>query len=180
MRADTVSLVRPLPWARPIGDLRFDPANWGPCVFRLDAAEGRHLVIRRHGETETAFWIPAGLAPRVRGPFGLYVHADRLLMRRAQAAAQLRRAIGRGPPLRPRRLRDAHRLAAMLCIHDLAASGLGLRDIAAEILDSMPDDWRSSSERSDLRRLAEAGHAMVDGGYRNLLHPSGHPLRRTV
>ena len=62
----------------------------------------------------------------------------------------------------------------MLYIHDRVSAGLSLRDIAAELLAPMPDDWRSSSERSDLRRLADAAAAMVAGGYRALLAPRGH------
>lgn len=63
----------------------------------------------------------------------------------------------------------------MLYIHDRAADGASLRDIAAELLAPMPDDWRSSSERSDLRRLADAAAAMVAGGYRALLAPPCNP-----
>lgn len=59
----------------------------------------------------------------------------------------------------------------MLCIHDIAASGASLRDIAGALLDPLPDDWRSSSERSDLRRLADAAAEMTEGGYRKLLEP---------
>jgi len=57
----------------------------------------------------------------------------------------------------------------MLCIHDLAQDGASLRDIAALLLDPLPGDWRSSSERSDLRRLADGGAELVAGGYRMLL-----------
>lgn len=60
----------------------------------------------------------------------------------------------------------------MLCIYDMAQTGTSLRDIAAALVAPMPDDWRSSSVRSDLRRLADAGAVMVDRGYRSLLHPS--------
>jgi hypothetical protein len=57
----------------------------------------------------------------------------------------------------------------MLYIHDRRADGASLRDIAAELLDPMPDDWRSSSERADLRRLADTASALVAGEYRSLL-----------
>jgi len=127
--------------------------------------------VRRHGSPELALWLPAHLAPRPGEPFGLYLHPDAHAADRLRAAAMLRRALGLGPPLRHIPRRDAHRQAAMLLIHDLAASGLALRDIAARLLPTWPDDWRSSSERSDLRRLAEAAAAMVAGGYRALLAP---------
>ena len=57
----------------------------------------------------------------------------------------------------------------MLYIHDLTAAGLSLREIAGELLDPPPDEWRLSSVRSDLRRLADAAGEMVAGGYRRLL-----------
>lgn len=82
-----------------------------------------------------------------------------------------RRAIGRGPPLRFAPYAHAHRHAAMLCMHDLARDGASLRDIAELLLDPMPPDWRASSERSDLRRLLDAGQDLVAGGYRRLLGP---------
>lgn len=138
----------------------------------METSEGAHLIMRRRGCVEVALWLPAGLAPRPRGRFGIYLNADRHLAYRARAAAAFRRAIGLGPPLRPQRHRDAHRLAAMLCVHDLTESGASLRDIGDRILSPMPDDWRSSSERSDLRRLVEAGREMVVGGYRSLLQPA--------
>lgn len=178
VRDDTISLVRPLPWARAVTGLRFEPAHWGPCVFRMETSEGAHLILRRRGWVEVALWLPDGFAPRPRGPFGIYLNADRHLGYRARAVARFRRAIGHGPPLRPQRHRDAHRLAAMLYVHDLTQSGISLRDIGDLILSPMPHDWRSSSERSDLRRLVEAGREMVAGGYRALLQPTRPPSRQ--
>ncbi|WP_165384332.1 DNA -binding domain-containing protein [Sphingomonas paucimobilis] len=127
--------------------------------------------MRRHGSAELALWLPTRLAPRPGEPFGLYLHPDGHAADRLRAAAMLRRALGLGPPLRQVPYRDAHRQAAMLFIHDLAADGLPLRDIAAQLLPAWPDDWRSSSERSDFRRLAETAGAMVAGGWRALLAP---------
>jgi len=144
-------------------------------VFRLKTSEGAHLLIRRRGCVEIALWLPDGLAPRPRGPFGIYLNADPHLVHRTRAVVRFRRAIGLGPPLRPQRHRDAHRLAAMLYVHDMAESGISLRDIGERILSPLPDDWRSSSERSDLRRLVAAGRDMVAGGYRALLQPSRTP-----
>ena len=61
----------------------------------------------------------------------------------------------------------------------VARLGASLRDIAGHLLDPLPDDWRMSSERSDLRRLAgllihvrpilrvarqAASHGLVDVG----------------
>lgn len=180
VRGDGIALVRPLPWARPFAALRFEPSRWGPCVFWLEARDGAHLIIRRRGSAEVALWLPRELAPRPRGPFGLYLHADPHLLHRARAVAQFRRAIGLGPPLRTQRHRDAHRLAAMLCVHDLARQGHKLRAIADSVLASVPSDWRSSSERSDLRRLADAGETMVAGGYRTLLHPARSSFRHPI
>lgn len=174
LRGDTISLVRPLPWARPLDGLRFEPTRWGPGAFRLETALGAHLLIRRHGAAELALWLPACLSPRPKGSFGLYLHADHHFAHRARAAGRLRQAVGIGQPLRPHRHRHAHRLVAMLYIHDRVSAGLSLRDIAAELLTPMPGDWRSSSERSDLRRLADAAAAMVAGGYRALLTPGRH------
>jgi hypothetical protein len=163
-------LVRPLPWARSLPGLRFTPERWG-AVLALKAPGGTHLLVRRHGAPELTLWLPARHAPRTGEPFGLYFHPDVHSADRLRAAAMLRRALGFGPPLRRLPWRDAHRQAAMLCIHDLAASGLALRDIAARLLPLWPDDWRSSSERSDFRRLAGSAAAMVAGGYRGLLAP---------
>ena len=114
-------------------------------------------------------WIPAELAPVPGKPFGLYLHPDRNHSDRIRAAEAFRRAIGIGAPLRMPPNPHAHRHAAMICIHDLQSAGASLRDIAGELLDPLPDDWRLSSERSDLRRLADAAAELVLGGYRRLL-----------
>ncbi len=63
----------------------------------------------------------------------------------------------------------------MLYIHDLQRSGASLRDIAELLLDPLPDDWRLSSERSDLRRLADAAAEMLSEGYRRLLGARSKP-----
>lgn len=140
-------------------------------MFLLEAPGGAHLLIRRHGSPELALWLPGGLAPSVGEPFGLYLHADRHHRDRVRAANLLARGIGRGPPLRRARHSQAHRHAAMLCIHDLMAESSSLREVADVLLDPVPEPWRMSSERSDLRRLAEAGSRMVAGDYRSLLCP---------
>lgn len=171
MRLDTLSLVRPLPWALPAPGLRFTPEKWGATVFRLEAPGGAHLLVRRHGSPELALWLSADLAPAAGAPFGLYLHSDRNFSDRVRAARMLARGVGRGPSLRWARHPQAYRQAAMLCVHDLAWSGAGLREIADVLLDPVPDDWRMSSERSDLRRLAERASQMVAGDYRALLGP---------
>ena len=140
-------------------------------MFRLDAPGGAHLLVRRHGSPELALWLSADLAPAADTPFGLYLHPDRSFSDRVRAASTLARGVGHGPPLRRVRHRQAHRQAAMLCVHDLSRSGVGLREIADVLLDPVPDDWRMSSERSDLRRLAERASQMVAGAYRALLGP---------
>jgi len=170
LRIATISLVRPLPWARALPGLRFTPDRWG-AALALKAPAGTHILVRRHGSPELALWLPERLAPRTGEPFGLYLHPDAHTADRLRVAAMLRRGLGVGPPLKHVPYRDAHRQTAMLCIHDLAADGLPLRDIAAQLLPAWPDDWRSSSERSDLRRLSDAATAMVAGGYRALLAP---------
>ncbi|MBN8816310.1 MAG: DUF2285 domain-containing protein [Sphingomonas sp.] len=114
-------------------------------------------------------WIPAELEPVSGKPFGLYLHPDRHHSDRIRAAETFRRAVGLGAPLHAPANPYAHRQAAMLCIHDLQSAGASLRDIAGELLHPLPDDWRLSSERSDLRRLADAAAEMVLGGYRRLL-----------
>lgn len=138
-------------------------------MFRMEAPGGAHLLVRRHGTPELALWLPADLAPGIGEPFGLYLHADRHHADRVRAASLLARAIGSGQPLRQRRHPQADRQAAMLCIHDLARKGATLRDIGDMLLDPTPDDWRTSSERSDLRRLAEIAARMVAGDYRSML-----------
>jgi hypothetical protein len=170
--AATLTIVRPVPWAQRLGDLRFRPDQWGDRLIRIAAPDGAALLLRRHGAPELALWLPAGLAPDPGGAFGLYLHPDRHHVDRMRAASQFRRAIGLGPPLRTASFAHAHRHAAMLYIHDRRADGASLRDIAAELLDPMPDDWRSSSERADLRRLAETASALVAGGYSSLLASS--------
>jgi hypothetical protein len=118
---------------------------------------------------DLSLWLPAELTP-VRGArFGLFLHPDSQFADRAHAATQFRRAIGLGVPIRPQPDARAPRQAAMLLLYDLAQRGASLRDIAAQLLDPMPAKWRESSERSDLRRLLDAGNEMVAGGYRRLL-----------
>lgn len=138
-------------------------------MFRIEAPGGAHLLIRRHGSPELALWLPSDLAPGIGEPFGLYLHTDRHHADRARAASLLARAIGSGRPLRQRRHPQADRQAAMLCIHDLTCNGATLHDIACMLLYPAPDDWRTSSERSDLRRLAEVAARMVAGDYRSML-----------
>lgn len=167
-----LTLVRPVSGARGVGDIAFRPEHWGERLIRIAAPGGAHLLIRRHGAPELALWVPTALAPKPGGPFGVYLHTDCTHGERVRAAAQFRRAIGLGPPLRVRPFAHAHRHAAMLYIHDRQAAGASLRDIAASLLSPMPDDWRSSSERSDLRRLAETASMLVAGGYRALLGSS--------
>lgn len=167
-----LTIVRPVPWARSMGDFPFRPERWGDRLIRIAAPGGMHLLIRRHAAPELALWMPSGLEPEPGAPFGLYLHADRHHADRVRAASLLRRAIGLGPPLRRAPFAQATRHAAMLYIHDRQAAGASLRDIAASLLLPMPDDWRSSSERSDLRRLAETASALVAGGYRSLLGSS--------
>jgi len=118
-----------------------------------------------------SIWLPTGLAPTKGGGFGIYLHPDSGHTARVQVATTFRRAIGHGPPLRFAPFAQAHRHAAMLCVYDLAKGGASLRDIAERLLDPMPPDWRASSERSDLRRLLDAGVEMIAGGYRRLLGP---------
>ena len=169
LRVDALSLVRPLPWARAVAGLRFTPDRWGPGVFRMEASGGAHLLVRRHGAPELALWLPTDLAPGIVEPFGLYLHADRHHADRVRAASFLARAIGSGRPLPQRRHPQADRQAVMLCVYDLTRKGATLHEIGVILLDPAPDDWRTSSERSDLRRLADAGAQMVAGGYRSLL-----------
>ena len=164
--------MRPVGWAHSIANLPFRPDHWGDRLFRIAAPDGAHLLIRRHGAPDLPIWLPKGFAPRPGGAFGFYLHPDRHHGERVRAIALFRRAIGLGPPLRVPAFAHAHRHAAMLYVHDRQSVGASLRDSAAELLDPMPDDWRSSSERSDLRRLAEAASAMVAGGYRALLGSS--------
>ena len=140
LRIDTLSLVRPLPWARAVAGLRFTPDRWGPGVFRIEAPEGAHLPVRWHGAPELALWLPADLAPGIGEPFGLYVHADRQHAPRIRATSLPARAIRRGTTLRQARHPQAYRQAAMLCIHDLACEGASLHDIALLLLEAAPDD----------------------------------------
>lgn len=160
-----------MPWARPIADLRFLFERWGDRIFRIGSPGGTHLLIRRRGAPELSLWLPSRIAPARGAGFGIYVHPDTAHAARVQAAATFRRAIGHGTPLRFTPFAHAHRHAAMLYIHDLARNGASLRDIAGLLLDPMPVDWRSSSERSDLRRLLDAAIEMSTGGYRRLLGP---------
>ena len=172
VRADTVCLVRALPWARAASGLRFEPERWGPGVFRLAAPGGTHLLVRRHSAPEQAFWLPAGLAPRIGEPFGFYLHADVDRAGRLRAAARIARGVGRDLARRPIALRDASRQVAMLYVYDAIKAGNSLHAIGDVLLDRMPEQWRSSSERSDLRRLAGGGEEMVAGAYRSLLNPA--------
>jgi len=166
-----LTIVRPVPWARPIGDLRFLFERWGERVFRIGSPGGTHLLIRRRGAPELSLWLPSGLAPARGGGFGIYLHPDNGHTARVQAATTFRRAIGHGTPLRHVPFAHARRHAAMLCVHDLSRQGASLRDIAELLLDPMPPDWRTSSERSDLRRLLDVGEDMIGQGYRRLLGP---------
>lgn len=167
--ASVLTIVRPVPWARAIGDLRFVFERWGDRVIRIASPDGTHLLIRRRGAVELQLWLPSGLAPTTGGSFGIYLHPDASHASRVHAAATFRRSIGHGTPIRAAPYAQAHRHAAMLYVHDLAQDGASLRDIAGIVLDRSPDDWRSSSVRSDLRRLVDAAAQMIAGGYRLLL-----------
>ena len=107
--------------------------------------------------------------PIAGGAFGLYVHAQHDLAERAQAAQRFRRAIGLGPPLRSPLFADVRRHAIMLYMFDARRAGASLRDMAAVLLEPAPSDWRTSSVRSDLRRLAAAAERYAAQDYRKLL-----------
>ncbi|MBV9812527.1 MAG: DUF2285 domain-containing protein [Acetobacteraceae bacterium] len=158
-----------MPWARAIGDLRFLVERWGDRVIRIGSPGGTQLLIRRRGSPELQLWLPSRLAPTSGDSFGIYLHPDTKHAARVHAAALFRRSIGHGAPIRPAAYAQSQRHAAMLYAYDLAQDGVALRDIAGLMLDQEPEDWRSSSERSDLRRLVEAGAQLVAGGYRALL-----------
>src|SRR3546814_5022659 len=83
-----MTIVRPVPWARSLGDLAFRPERWGNRLIRIAAPGGTHLLIRRHAAPELALWVPAGLEPKPGGPFGLYLHADRNHADRIRAASR--------------------------------------------------------------------------------------------
>jgi len=170
-----LTIVRPVPWARSIGDLLYRPTAWGDRVVRMAAPGGTSILIRRHGAPELPLWIPADLEPVPGRSFGIYLHPDRSHSDRIRSAESFRRAVGLGAPLRASPSTQAHRQAAMLCIHDLQSDGASLRDIAGLMLDPVPHDWRLSSERSDLRRLADAATEMVTEGYRRLLGARSKP-----
>lgn len=127
------------------------------------------MLICRRNAPELSLWLPSNLSPARGGTFGIYLHPDMGHTARVQAAATFRRAIGHGPPVRFAPFAHAHRHAAMLCVHDLSRDGTPLRDIAEQLLDPIPPDWRTSPERSDLRRLLDAGTEMIERGYRRLL-----------
>jgi hypothetical protein len=164
-----VTIVRPVSWARAFGDLRFHAERWGDRVIRSASPGGTHLIVRRHGSPDLPLWLPTELSPAPGGAFGLYLHPDQSYAERARAASSFRRAVGLGPPLRGAPFAQAHRHAAMLYLFDHMQAGASLRDIAEQLLGSVPVDWRSSSQRSDLRRLADTADEMVAGGYRRLL-----------
>jgi hypothetical protein len=170
-----VTIVRPVPWARAVGDLRFDAERWGDRLIRISSPGGLHLIVRRHGSPDLALWLPTELSPAPGGTFGLYLHPDQGFAERVRAASTFRRAVGLGPPLRPTPFAHAHRHAAMLYIYDQMQAGATLRDVAEQLFEPMPADWRSSSERSDLRRLADAADQMVAGEYRRLLASRSGP-----
>lgn len=167
--SSVLTIVRPVPWARAIGDLRFVFERWGDRVIRIGSPGGTHLLIRRRGAAELQLWLPSGLAPANGGSFGIYLHPDASHASRVQAAATFRRSIGHGVPIRAAAYAQAHRHAAMLYVHDLVQGGASLRDAAGLLLDRSPEDWRSSSIRSDLRRLVDSAAQMIAGGYRLLL-----------
>ncbi len=139
-------------------------------MFRLVAPGGSHLLVRRHGTLEQAFWLPSRVAPRVGEPFCFYLHADLDHAKRLRAAARIARGIGRDLVCRPTARPNAFRQVAMLYVYDAIHVGTGLHAIGDALLDCMPEPWRSSSERSDLRRLAESSEKLAAGAYRSLLN----------
>jgi len=164
-----LTIVRPVPWARRVDDISFRPERWGERVFRIKALGGDQWLVRRAHAPELALWVPHGLAPRGAGAFGLYLHAQHDLADRARAAQRFRRAIGLGAPLPAAPFADARRHAIMLYLFDARRAGASLRDMAAVLLDPLPTDWRTSSVRSDLRRLAETAEVLAARNYRKLL-----------
>src|SRR3546814_12546982 len=51
-----MTIVRPVPWARSLGDLAFRPERWGNRLIRIAAPGGTPLLIRRHAAPELALW----------------------------------------------------------------------------------------------------------------------------
>lgn len=167
--AAQITIVRPVPWARAVDGIVFQPERWGERVYRIRAAGGDQWLIRRTGAPELALWVPQGLAPRQGRAFGLYLHAGHGIADRTHAAERFRRAIGLGRSLRVRPFADARRHAIMLYLFDARLAGTALRASAEVLLGTAPNDWRTSSVRSDLRRLAEAADRLAAGGYLKLL-----------
>lgn len=164
-----LTIVRPVPWARRVDDIPFRPEHWGERALRISALGGDQWLIRRAHAPELALWVPHGLAPRRGRAFGLFLAAQHDLARRAQAAQRFRRAIGFGAPLAAAPFADVRRHAIMLYLFDARRAGASLRDMAAELLGAAPPDWRTSSVRSDLRRLAETAELLAARNYRKLL-----------
>ncbi|MGN6690893.1 MAG: DUF2285 domain-containing protein [Sphingopyxis sp.] len=167
--AAQITIVRPVPWARAVGGIGFHPERWGERVFRIRAAGGDQWLIRRTGAPELALWVPRGLAPQRGGAFGLYLHAGHGLADRSHATDRFRRAIGLGRPIALRPFADARRHAIMLYLFDARLAGTALRASAEVLLGDAPVDWRTSSVRSDLRRLADTADRLAAGGYLKLL-----------
>src|SRR3546814_1772889 len=88
-----MTIVRPVPWARSLGDLAFRPERWGNRLIRIAAPGGTHLLIRRHAAPELALWVPAGLEPKPGGPFRSEEHTSELqsLMRISYAVFCLKK-----------------------------------------------------------------------------------------
>src|SRR3546814_19672275 len=67
-----MTIVRPVPCARSLGDLAFRPERWGNRLIRIAAPGGTQLLNRRHAAPELALWVPAGHEPKTGARLRLY------------------------------------------------------------------------------------------------------------
>jgi hypothetical protein len=150
------------------------PAGWPPIIVLADhrAADGRHLVITRHG-VRHRLW----LRPTAEAGQAFHLPDDATFTGRLEAIVRLRSSLAQPPATPPiaHGLTDfqAHRLATLLLVLDTSAAGGTLRDIGAQIYPHIRNasaaEWKGASARRQVQRLLVEARAMRDGGYQRLL-----------
>jgi hypothetical protein len=173
-----VDLVRLI--AAPAGtdsQLRFDPRRWAGQLAILATDEGLNLILRLPGEAEYRLLLPGPDPPRDGSPLAIVIEPNRFWRFRVAAAERFLALAARSwLPIRPRLSalvppEEVARRSYMLWAIDLEQAAASEHEIGAIVFGTRVSGaiWSNRADRSELRRLLQAGRSLVSGRYRELL-----------
>lgn len=174
------------------GAIRFEPWRWPGRKHALLAEDGLHLIVTPPagaGHGRHRLLLPGPDPPAEGTPLAVALGPSPFWPARVSAAARFFTYIGVNLPgmlaaSRPEAVTAApsperlERLMHMLWALDLERAGLSEHEMGRLLFGTGVSGvaWSNHDDRSELRRLLAAAHALLDGGYFRLLGP--HPWRR--